>query len=113
MDEQKVVESSGPEGPSSIGLIIAVEEFKKEFRNRSFSGRNAQLGKMINCAVCDLRHRESQCHKTQQTFAKDADGSERVSDSKRIRPVGNPFWRSKPGTFRFIPELKKFVRIVS
>ena len=28
-------------------------------RSRSFSGRNPQLGKMINCPICRLRHRKT------------------------------------------------------
>lgn len=37
-------------------------------RNRSFSGRHPELGKMINCPHCDLRHRENE-RKCEQRFA--------------------------------------------
>jgi hypothetical protein len=32
-----------------------------DIHNRSFSGRHPELGKMINCPVCGLRHRGMQC----------------------------------------------------
>jgi hypothetical protein len=40
-------------------LNAAIENFKKTFENRSFSGRHPELGKMIKCAVCGRRHRSS------------------------------------------------------
>src|SRR5690349_5834443 len=39
-------------------LQKALYLYNKKFRERTFSGRNPQLGKMINCAICDRRHRE-------------------------------------------------------
>ncbi len=42
-------------------LQRAVDAFQKEFRSRSFSGRHQELGKMLNCLVCDQRHREPRC----------------------------------------------------
>ena len=47
-----------------LNRIILLDKFKQEFKNRSFSGRNVELGKMINCQVCQTRHRSS---KTCQT----------------------------------------------
>jgi hypothetical protein len=38
---------------------ILLDKFKQDFKNRSFSGRHVELGKMINCAVCQTRHRSS------------------------------------------------------
>jgi hypothetical protein len=41
----------------------AVSEFAESFASRSFSQRHPELGRMLNCAVCSLRHRSSQiCH---------------------------------------------------
>lgn len=37
-----------------------------EIRNRSFSGRNPELGKMIKCPVCQTRHRAAK--KCEQKF---------------------------------------------
>jgi hypothetical protein len=39
-------------------LEAAAERFRKEFAERSFSGRHEELGKMINCRLCGRRHRE-------------------------------------------------------
>lgn len=60
---------------ASEDLLKAVESFKQSFRDRSFSGRNPDLGKMIKCRVCTRRHRSSQVCEYQ--FAK-----VRVSHSK-------------------------------
>lgn len=37
----------------------AVAEFEEEYRVKSFSQRNPAFGKMINCPVCDRRHRNA------------------------------------------------------
>lgn len=39
--------------------VVAAAKALKEIRSRSFSGRNPDLGKMIKCHVCGLRHRDS------------------------------------------------------
>ena len=38
----------------------AVAKFREDFMHRSFSDRHPELGKMFNCPVCSLRHRNSQ-----------------------------------------------------
>lgn len=38
-------------------LAQAVAAFKEDRRNASFSKRNVDLGKMINCPLCGMRHR--------------------------------------------------------
>jgi hypothetical protein len=118
--DQAVPEHSGPDGSGFIGAInlnVAVETFQKEFKRRSFLGRNAHLGKMIKCPFCDQRHREGQCHRKAQTFANKpgtpaGETNPMVVDAPGRR-VANPYWRTHPGTMHYIPELKKFVRIVS
>jgi hypothetical protein len=40
-------------------LNTAVARTRAALRNRSFSGRNPQLGRMINCPICLQRHREN------------------------------------------------------
>lgn len=52
-----------------------VEAALAEIRARSFSGRNAQLGKMIKCQFCQLRHRENE-RKCEQYFTNVVDGYE-------------------------------------
>lgn len=49
-------------------LDQAVKEFEADFRERSFSGRHKDLGKMKNCQVCARRHREAEV--CVQRFAK-------------------------------------------
>jgi hypothetical protein len=38
-------------------LNKAIEEYLTDFESKSFSGRHPELGKMVNCPVCSLRHR--------------------------------------------------------
>lgn len=38
-------------------LAKAVESFEEDRANASFSKRNLDLGKMINCSLCGMRHR--------------------------------------------------------
>ncbi len=38
----------------------AIAKFFAEFKERSYSGRHPELGKMVNCAICGTRHRASQ-----------------------------------------------------
>jgi hypothetical protein len=40
-------------------LNAAVARTRQALRNRSFSGRNSSLGRMINCPICLQRHREN------------------------------------------------------
>lgn len=100
-----------------LWLQIAVEKFHKAFRQRSFSERNPELGKMIKCALCGRRHRETQCHMKEQIFTKNKKGvacdARVVENPRHIRGTANPFWRAHPGVFQFIPGVNKFVRIVS
>lgn len=98
-------------------LAGAVAGFEKGFRQRSFSGRNPTLGKMIKCLLCGLRHRETECHVKEQKFANkpgtpEGESAPMLAMVKHFHPVGNPFWRAHPGRFQWIKELKKFVRIV-
>jgi hypothetical protein len=40
-------------------LQEAIDKYKEDFKDRSFSERNPELGKMIKCQVCLRRHRSS------------------------------------------------------
>lgn len=53
----------------------AAEKALEEIRNRSFSGRNPELGKMIKCQFCGLRHHQNE-RKCEQKFATDENGVE-------------------------------------
>lgn len=58
---ESVAEDNALEPKATIEGIIAAEKALAEIRLRSFSGRNPELGKMINCH-CGLRHRASIKH---------------------------------------------------
>jgi hypothetical protein len=40
-------------------VALAIAKFKAEREVKPFSGRNPQLGKMVNCKICNHRHRSS------------------------------------------------------
>lgn len=85
-------------------VAAATVEFEKAFRDRPFSQRHTELGKMIKCAECGKRHRASVRHDFK--IIKEA-------NPKRFREPANPYWRPKPGRFAFIQSLKKFVSLKS
>lgn len=42
----------------------AIARFREEYVHKSFSQRHPELGRMVNCRACNLRHRTSEpCHK--------------------------------------------------
>jgi hypothetical protein len=88
-----------------IRLIQAALEFEKSLKQRSFFGRHPEIGKMIKCVKCVRRHREFD-EQSCGTFnlVKEAEG-------QRAHPAGNPFWRSHPGKYVWIRDLKQFVTI--
>jgi hypothetical protein len=47
----------------------AAEAALAEIHDRSYAGRHPELGRMINCALCGLRHRENWVRKCEQKFA--------------------------------------------
>lgn len=56
-------------------LTKAIEKFKEQFAERTYSQRHEELGKMINCHLCNRRHREadplalsSHAHRSDATF---------------------------------------------
>ena len=87
----------------TIALEAAKQRFAKELPMRSFSGRNPELGPMINCTMCGRRHRDNEKHSESVKYLKVNEGG---------RPAANPYgWRTKPGKMQWIKELKKFVTI--
>jgi hypothetical protein len=76
-DETNLVARPTEEGQA------AAQEALAAIRQRSFSGRNPELGKMVKCQVCGRRHRASEVH--EQKFAiKNKQGI----DYKRPSPAG-------------------------
>jgi hypothetical protein len=55
----------------------AIDRFREKYHNKSFSGRHPELGRMINCPICDRRHRTSEI--CLQRFAKTEEGVELVA----------------------------------
>ncbi len=103
-------EKIGKKEIQAIAARIAAEEFERERKQRSFSGRNPQLGPMIKCPVCTRRHRDNeQCL---VNYAVNADGEQQVAETKRFRLHANPFgWREKRGRFVWFNTLKKFIKL--
>jgi hypothetical protein len=60
---------------SEIQKVIA--EIREKQKEKSFSERHPELGKMVNCLICDRRHRTSEI--CLQRFAKTEEGVERVT----------------------------------
>jgi len=52
--------------PASTEAQVAATKALEDIRSRSFSARHPELGKMVNCQVCGLRHRAIQ--KCEQKF---------------------------------------------
>jgi hypothetical protein len=47
--------------PKTLAMNIAIAKTVNAIRNRSFHDRNPSIGKMVNCPICDRRHREPLC----------------------------------------------------
>lgn len=68
MGQAKIRKANGtypviPPIPKNVdGIQELAQKALIEIKHRSFSGRNPELGKMINCGRCSLRHRSTQCH---------------------------------------------------
>lgn len=45
---------------NQTALQLEIAKFEQQRSEKSFSGRNKALGKMVNCGVCDRRHRQSE-----------------------------------------------------
>lgn len=79
-------------------LKSAVEQFEESFHDRSFSARNPELGKMIKCDGCGLRHRSSIVH--ERKFATDIRGvscEPRIAQPKQYRHQANRYgWCQRP-----------------
>jgi hypothetical protein len=70
----------------------AIAKFQETFKERTFSQRHPELGKMINCHVCGMRHRSAQV--CEQKFAVGPVNPKRrygMGSNKRI----NPHWNRK------------------
>jgi len=113
-DEQ--IQNCADKATTKIGVLLAALRFKEEFRKRSFSGRNPQLGPMIKCAQCGLRHRDNVRHDpikyADKSGTPEGESNPMIAQPRRFRGVANAFgWRAKPGKMIWIKELKKFMTL--
>jgi hypothetical protein len=100
-----VTKVNGRTAEEIVDLQIATERFKVSLTERSFSGRNPELGPMIKCAQCGRRHRDNVKHDPIKY-------KEGTTQAEHGRPAANAAgWRAKPGKMYWIKELKKFVTI--
>ena len=71
-NNESVIENQGPVAitlPTEAGQKAA-EQALSTIKDRSYAGRNPELGKMINCAFCGTRHRQNDSlMKCEQKFA--------------------------------------------
>jgi hypothetical protein len=66
MEDQFYADFSGAElnKPEEVKTSVdpvaeAIAKLREDIADRSFSGRHPELGKMVNCKICGLRHRSS------------------------------------------------------
>lgn len=57
--EKSYQELMAPKTAEDFRLEAAVSAFNTERSAKSFSGRHPELGRMVNCPVCDKRHRSA------------------------------------------------------
>jgi len=68
MGQAKIRKQNGtyPVIPAIPKTADGIQELAKKalitIKHRSFSGRNPDPGKMVNCGRCGFRHRSTQCH---------------------------------------------------
>jgi hypothetical protein len=63
--------------PVSNEVKQAIAKYREDFKEKSFSGRNPELGKMIKCQICNRRHRTAEI--CLQRFAKNKEDVELVA----------------------------------
>ena len=103
-DEPEVKQITGEETAEKLRLIQAADLIlKKHLGCAHFPGETLLLGKMIKCAKCGRRHRDEESCGTYNLIVE--------AEGQRARQIANPFWRSHPGAYTWIQDLKKFVTI--
>ncbi len=65
-EEQSNEQEFEPPKPPTPELLEAARKALLEIRKRPFSGRHPELGKMVNCQVCAMRHRVGERECTQK-----------------------------------------------
>lgn len=83
--DDKIIPEITPDPIEKARLEAAIFLFNIERASKSYSGRHPELGRMVNCPVCDKRHRAA--HVCLPRYAKTEDGVERLAMGFR-RPKG-------------------------
>lgn len=83
--------------------IDAVALALDEILNRSFSGRHPELGKMINCRVCDMRHRQNE-RKCEQKFVAELIPPEGLTSLTARQQLGAKFFAKRRRSPRNRPQ---------
>jgi hypothetical protein len=73
MTVESVVETDDAKEKRLQAVADAAEEAIADIRGRSFSARHPEIQKMINCYVCNRRHRGPQCKPTYKQMWVDED----------------------------------------
>jgi hypothetical protein len=108
-DEQ--IEKIAKKVEHDLAVKEASEQFEKSFRQRSFSGRNPELGPMIKCAECGRRHRDNERHDAIRYAINAETGEVMTAKTKHLRVPADPYWRPKRGIFVWFNTLNKFVKL--
>ena len=108
--------------PASAEAQEAIGEALVAITERSFSGRNPELGKMIKCQVCGRRHRENE-RKCEQKFVylhtiEDTETGEKTDVTRELKPesrngvVGAAMFRGKRIKSHLNRRKRRFIEIV-
>jgi hypothetical protein len=74
------MESNPQNSVQKSTLDRLIGEFREHQKEKSFSGRHPELGKMVNCPVCSRRHRTAEI--CIQVFAKNEDEVELIAKGR-------------------------------
>lgn len=93
--------------PENLARNKMVADAVNAIRSRSFAARHPELGKMINCQVCDRRHRASVVCKP--VYTKDSNGEDWTTPETRKGVYGAKTFAKR----RFLPHhSKKLLQLV-
>lgn len=111
MESEERTGFAGVDPEVKTAVEAAAAKFKAAFTERSFSGRHEELGKMINCPRCGMRHREgdplfknSTAHGEQFGAATEVPSLGSVPRSNFSKPRFNPHHGAKQIQFAKLSE---------
>ena len=86
---------------TSGNYVQAIEQYFEAQKFKSFSQRHPELGKMVNCGVCGMRHRS--IHKCEQRFVTPLTPPEGLTDLTKNQIFGRAAFAKK----RIMPHYSK------